>query len=67
MTMLIHVKELEEVPLRTIAAVFNSHPLPTPQNTQNDDVNTRFESEEVPLKTAHFRSLLPHTPRTPRR
>ena len=67
MTTLIHVNELEEVPLRTIAAVLNSLPPPPPPHTQNDEVNTRFESEEVPLTTAHFRSLLPHPPRTRRR
>ena len=31
-------------------------PLPPPphSHTQNDDVNTRYESEEVPLTIAHF-------------
>ena len=65
MTTLIHVNELEEVPLRTIPAVLIPFP-PTHTHTQNDEVNTRFELEEVPLTTAHFRSLLPHAPRTRR-
>ena len=66
---LIHVNELEEVPLRTITAVLNSlYPPPhPPTHTKKDEVNRRFESEEVPLTTAHFRSLLPHPPRTRRR
>ena len=63
MTTLIHVNELEEVPLRTIAAVLNSlYPPPPPHthtHTQNEDFNTRFESEEVPLTTAHFRPFYP--------
>ena len=59
MTMLIHVNELEEVPLRTSAAVLKSlYPLPPP-HTQNDDVNTRYELEEVPLMTAHFSPFYP--------
>ena len=58
-TTLIHVNELEEVPLRVSAAVLNSlYPPPptlTHTHTQNDDdVNTRYELEEVPLTTAHF-------------
>ena len=53
MKTLIHVTELEEVPLRTSAAVLHSlYPLHT--HTQNDDVNTRNESQEVPLTTARF-------------
>ena len=36
----------------TSAAVLNSVYLPP--HTQNDDVNTRYESEEVPLTTAHL-------------
>ena len=61
MMTLIHVNKLEEVPLRTSAAVLNSLYPPPPHphtHTQNDDVHTRYESEEVPLMTAHFQSLL---------
>ena len=60
MTTLIHVNELEEVPLRTSAAVLNSlYPPPPHTHTQNDDVNTRYESKEVPLTPAHFSPLYP--------
>ena len=64
MMTLIHVNELEEVPLRTSAAVLNSlypppPPPPTHTNTQNDDVNTRYELEEVPLTPARFSPLYP--------
>ena len=50
MTTLIHVNESEEVPLTTGVEVLNSFYLPLPE--QNDDVNTRYESEEVPVKTS---------------
>ena len=51
--MLIHVNELEEVPLTTSAAVLNLlYPLPPPTHT--NDVSRRYESLEVPLTTAHF-------------
>ena len=67
MTTLIHVNESEEVPLTTGAAVLNYF-YPPPHPEQNDDVDTRYESEEVPLKTnAVLKSLLPHHPRTRRR
>ena len=50
MTTSIHVNELEEVPLKTSAAVLNClYPPPPHTHTQNDDVNSRYESEEVPL------------------
>ena len=41
MTTLIHVNELEEVHLRTSAAVLNSLLVPPNAHTQNDDVDTR--------------------------
>ena len=50
MTTLIHVNESEEVPLTTGAAVLNYF-YPPPHPEENDDVDTRYESEEVPLKT----------------
>ena len=54
----IHVNELEEVPLRTSTAVLHSlYPLHT--HTQNNDVNTRNESQEVPLTTARFSPFYP--------
>ena len=59
MTTLIHVNELEEVPLRTRAVVLNSLYHPAHTHTQNDDVNTRYESEEVPLTAAHFSPFYP--------
>ena len=44
MTTLIHVNESEEVPLTTGAAVLNYF-TPPPHPKQNDDVDTRYESE----------------------
>ena len=60
-TTLIHVNELEEVPLRTSAAVLNSLYTPPPHtHTQNDDdFDTRYESEEEPLTTAQFSPFYP--------